>query len=95
MRSGIYDKNGIEVQEGDTLVFPYVDLKGRICKNQIDFTAKVEFKHGCFGYERATGFTPLMEWSNTKEGDYIPNKGNKFIILDEYPFWIDQAEEEK
>ena len=89
MKSGIFDKNGIEVKLGDILVFPYITAMGDICcEDTPNFEAKVEFKHGCFGYETETAFIPLMKWSKTMVGEYVPNHGNKTIILDEYLFWV-------
>ena len=88
MKSGIFDKNGIEIKEGDTLVFPYVDPMGGLHENDPNFEASVVFKHGCFGYETKTNFIPLMNWSKIKHGEYVSNHGNKTIILDEYPFWV-------
>lgn len=87
MKSGIFDKNGIEVREGDVLVFPYIDPAGELT-DEPNFEATVRFKHGCFGYDTETGFIPLMHWSKKEEGEYVPNCGNRVIILDEYPFWI-------
>ncbi len=88
MKSGIFDKNGIEVKEGDTLIFPYITPMGDVCEDDPNFEAEVKFKHGCFGYETKTNFIPLVEWSKKKSGEYVPNCGNKTIILDEYLFWI-------
>ena len=89
MKSGILDATGIEIKIGDTLVFPYIDPMGGTHKDTPDFKAIVEFKHGCFGYQTKTRFVPLMDWSERKSGDYIPNEGNEEIITDKYLFWID------
>jgi len=88
MKSGIFDKNSIEVKSGDTLIFPYIDPMGRINEDTPNFEAVVIFKHGAFGYENKTDFVPLVDWSRKKTGEYISNHGNKTIILDIYPFWI-------
>lgn len=94
MDSGIFDKNGKKVQIGDIIIFPYVDPMGNIHEDTPDFEAIVEFKHGCFGYT-LHDFSPLMEWSKKKKGEYIGNYGNKTIITDEYIFWIKPQSEEK
>lgn len=93
MKSGIFDKNGIEVKKGDTLVFPYIDPMGSFMEDDPDFEAIVKFKHGCFGYDTPVYFVPLTEWSKTKPGEYVPNCGNKKLILDEYVFWVKPCKE--
>lgn len=87
MNSGIFDKNGKEVKVGDTLVFPYIDPMGRLHDTE-DFRKVVVFKYGCYGFESQTMFIPLMEWMETKQGDYVPNCGNKIVYTEKYPFWI-------
>lgn len=87
MKSNIFDKNGVEVKIGDTLVFPYVDPMGKI-HNDEDFRATVIFKYGCFGYEAKTRFIPLIEWMEKQEGEYVSNCGNKTIYTEKYPFWV-------
>ena len=88
MESGIFDKNKIEVKEGDTVLFPYVDPKGRVT-DEIDFSKKIEFKFGCFGYWTETRFVPLMDWMETDRGDYVPNCGNKTVYTEKYYFEVE------
>jgi hypothetical protein len=88
MKSGIFDKNGEEVKEGDILIFPYVDPMGNVHEDSDAFEAEVKFRHGCFGYETETRFMPLFIWSKCETEEYIPNHGEKLTILDEYPFRI-------
>ena len=90
MRSGIYDKHGIEVKIGDTLVFPYVTPIGDIDTDTVDFEATVIFAHGAYGYMTKVAFIPLFAWSKVEHGEYIPNHGEKRIILDIYPFFVKQ-----
>ena len=45
MKSNIFDKNGIEVCNGDTLIFPYVDPMGKL-HNEEDFRKTVVLKYG-------------------------------------------------
>jgi hypothetical protein len=87
MKSNIFDKNGIEVCNGDTLVFPYIDPMGKL-HDEEDFKKTVFFKYGCFGYETETKFIPLMEWMETERGEYVSNCGNKFVYTEKYPFWV-------
>ncbi len=87
MKSNIFDKNGVEVKIGDTLVFPYIDPKGKIYNDE-DFRVTVIFKYGCFGYESITRFIALMEWMEQEVGDYVSNCGNKTIYTEKYPFWV-------
>ncbi len=89
MKSNIFDKNGIEVKIGDTVVFPYITPMGKVT-NDADFKKEVVFKYGCFGYETKTGFETLMNWMYTDKGDYVPNCGNKTIYTEKYPFWVER-----
>ena len=86
--SNIFDRNGVEVKVGQTLVFPYVTPSGKLT-NDVDFKAKVQFKYGCFGFETETSFIPLMEWMDIETGDYVSNCGNKKIYTEKYPFWVE------
>lgn len=90
MTSNVFDKNGKEVSVGDTLVFPYIDPLGGTHDTE-DFKATVLFKYGCFGYETATKFIPLMKWMEEEQGEYISNCGNKTIYTEKYPFWINNS----
>lgn len=89
MKSSIFDKNGIEVKEGDKLIFPYVTPFGELTEEE-GFSKIVVFRHGCFGYETTKGFETLFSWMKTEKGEYIPNYGNKIIYTEKYPFWISE-----
>lgn len=73
MKSGIIDKNKIEVKEGDIICIPYVDFVGNIYPDDIDKEHTVVFKYGCFGVQTLIGFVPLFNMMKLEEGDYIPN----------------------
>ena len=88
MQSNIFDTNGVEVQEGDILVFPYITPHGDKTSD-IDFKAKVVFKYGSFGFDTETRFIPLLEWMDTGVGEYVANFGNKTVYLETYPFWVE------
>ncbi len=83
----ISDKNGYLVFLGDTLCFPYSDPMGNLHEDE-DFTAIVEFKHGCFGYQTSTHFVPLIEWMHKESGQYVSNQGCAVVYTENYPFWI-------
>ena len=59
MKSNIFDKNGIEVSDGDIVVFPYVTPFGDLTEEE-GFKKEIKFMHGCFGYETSTSFETLM-----------------------------------
>ena len=87
IKSGIIDKNGIEVKIGDTIVLPYVDPMGDISETE-GTKAIVVFEHGCFGYYDETHFNPLFIWQRQVKGEYISNEGNRVVYTGEYPFWV-------
>ena len=89
MKSDIFDKNGIKVKIGDTIVFPYITPMGQVTDDE-DFKKEVVFKYGCFGYDTKTTFEPLMNWMYTDKGEYISNCGNKTIYTEKYPFWVER-----
>ena len=91
MKSKIFDKNGIEVKEGDKITFPYVTPFGDLTEDE-GFSKIVVFKYGCFGYETSTGFETLFSWMKTEQGVYVPNCGNKKIYTEKYPFWVSENE---
>lgn len=87
MNSGIFDTNQVEVKIGSIVSFPYITPKGEVTEEE-DFTKKIEFKYGCFGYYNELRFVPLMDWMKTDRGEYIPNCGNKTIYTNKYYFTI-------
>ena len=91
MNSGILDRNGVEVKEGDTLIFPWISPIGEI-SNDPGFEAQVVFKHGAFGVELKTEFVPLLNWLNRTKGEYVPNYGNKIELSDKGIFWIKKTQ---
>lgn len=94
-KSNIKDKNGVEIEVGQTLAFPYIDPMGNTHKDEKNFEAIVVFKHGCFGYETLTSFEVLMSWSKARHGAYVSNVGLENVILDEYPFWVINIENDR
>lgn len=88
MKSGIIDKNDIEVKEGDVICIPYVDPVGNIYPDDVDKEHTVVFKYGCFGVQTLIGFVPLFNMMKTKSGKYISNVGNITVYTEEYHFWV-------
>jgi len=87
MKSGIVDKNGIEIKVGDTICLPYITPMGALT-DEVDKEREVVFRFGCFGYWNETEFVPLIDWMTKKEDDYVPNQGNKIVYTDEYLCWV-------
>jgi len=87
MKSGIKDKNGVEVKENDIIALPYLTPHGTITEDEEE-RVKVVYDHGCFGYYNKVKFIPLMNWQKTKDGEYVPNEGEKTIYTFEYYFWV-------
>lgn len=83
MKSGIIDKNGVEVKLGDTLAFPVVDDMGRLHKDMEDFRGEVIFKYGCFGIETEKRFVPLFSFMAT-----VTSFDKNVVYLKKYPFWV-------
>ena len=87
LKSGIKDKNGVEVKVGDIIAIPYTTPFGELT-NEIDERHEVVFARGCFGYFDETDFVPLFMWERAEEGEYIPNQGNRMIYTGEHMFWV-------
>ena len=87
MKSGIIDKNGIEIKEGDTICLPYITPMGELTE-EVDKEREVVFRFGCFGYWNETYFVPLIDWMTKETGDYVPNQGNKIVYTDNYLCWV-------
>tara|TARA_R110000851_G_scaffold148589_1_gene288905 strand:+ start:233 stop:505 length:273 start_codon:yes stop_codon:yes gene_type:complete len=87
MKSGIKDKNGVEVKEKDIIALPYITPHGTITEDE-DQRVVVVYEHGCFGYYDKVRFNTLMDWQKTEEGEYVPNAGEKTIYTGKYYFWI-------
>jgi len=77
--TGLIDRCGREICEGDIVRAPYVDPGGNIYYDDENYRAKVVKLHGSFGIVRHD-FIPLLEWCEKKSGEYVPNYGNVEII---------------
>lgn len=75
--TGVTDKNGIEIYKSDIVARPYITPFGDITDSS-DGVFEIVYEHGTYGF-KATELAPLINWLDTKKGEYIPNYGNLTI----------------
>jgi uncharacterized phage protein (TIGR01671 family) len=79
--TGLKDKNGREIYEGDVVVKPYVDPLGGLHTDTEDGRFRVGFEHGQFVLYRREP-QALVDWCEKEQGEYVSNYGNLTVVKD-------------
>lgn len=81
LSTGLHDRNGEEIFEGDVVAIPYIDPMGELHIETTNSKSKVGFENGQFVIYQ-TEPQALVEWCEKKKGEYISNYGNLTTIKD-------------
>lgn len=85
--TGILDKNGKEIYEGDIVKLPYIDPFGGLHQETENGRSKIGFENGQFVVYRIEP-QGIIKWCEKEKGEYVSNYGNLVVVKDKTIFEI-------